>query len=107
MLLTFINQESLQKYNFESLNIEKLIIPECYGISEWYGGNVQYVAKIKDSVLMPIISKDLKTIDIAVRIQDLEQVNVSDLRDIIKKKSIKMRHNASKEDMINAIREHY
>ena len=106
MIITLNNKTMIEENPYETASIKKLIPPSLFGMGkDWYGGSIAFIGELKDSKLLLIISKQLKTIDIGVKKEDLEILNFNMLKDIAKHKKIAIEKTTTKAELADKLRE--
>lgn len=105
MIITLRNPNANSRYSFETAKISKLHPPSSFDMDGWYGGNIAYIAELRDSHIYLILDTQYKVMDVAVKSEDLKLLDIRDLRDFAKRKNISYIANIPKEDLVAAILE--
>lgn len=104
MIISMRDRALVEANPYSTANIKRVCLPEEYGINnDSYGGNIRYIAELKDSNLLLIISKKLETIDVAISKDNLDKLSFQELRNLGKSGKRKLPVGATKEDLINLI----
>lgn len=74
MFKLFHDEKLIEKNDYATAKISKIVNISEYGLNDsWYGGNINFIAELKDSSLFLIVSKDLKTIEVGTKNKRLYQ----------------------------------
>lgn len=92
---------------YKVAKVEKLISPNTFNMEGWYGGRAKWIAKVKDSPLYLVVDQELETIDVGVDTENVEGLSTNQVRDVLRKDGIVLPFNASKEQIYDALKEHF
>jgi hypothetical protein len=99
-----IRKDRLIDNEYQLAKIDRLLKLEDFGMNDTYfGGNVRYVAKLKDKKYYLLVNAYHQTIGICVRLDELDNLSKKELLDWAKVQNIRIGNEDSREDIINKL----
>lgn len=109
MFITLSIPKLIKENPYKTAKIEKIFPPSLgiFNIKDWYGGQVNLIAKLKDSSLYLIVSSSLKTIDVAIDTTDLDNLSSTYMREILKKYGLTYNATVGREQILEKFKEYF
>lgn len=99
-----IRKVTLEKYPYRTTRLKRLITLERFGMDEtFFGGNIHTIAEVRDKPIYLLCNKDLVTLGVCVRVDELEKLTKNDLLEWAKVQRIKIKSEDTKEIIIDKL----
>jgi len=104
LFLIDIRTDTLKTYPYRTTRLKRLVPLEKFGMDEtFFGGNIFTIAEVRDKPLYLLCNRDLETLGVCVRTDELEKLTKTELIEWAQVQRIKIKKEDTKEIVIDKL----